>query len=80
MSKDSSSIFKKREKQTPIVNAIFKKSKRKDACQVIALFFYNSVIPFNVAKSEEFKRMLELVAKYHVRFKLHSYHEIRQNI
>jgi len=36
--------------------------------------FLNNVIPFNV---EEFKRMLELVAKHGVVFKPPSYHEIR---
>jgi len=30
-----------------------KKSERQDAYQESALFFYNSVIPFNVATSEE---------------------------
>lgn len=75
-SNDSSSIFEKMGSQTPI-NVIFKRSERGDACQEIALFFYNNGIPFNVAKSVEFKRILELVAKHGVRFKPLTYHEIR---
>jgi len=58
---ESSNIFKSRNIQTTI-NSIFKKSEREDACQEIALFFYNIAIPFSVAHSEEFRRMLELVA------------------
>jgi len=46
------------------MNVIFNKREREDTCQEIALFFYNNAIPFNVAKSEEFKRMLEMVAKH----------------
>jgi len=75
-SNDSSSIFEKMGSQTPM-NVIFKRSERGDACQEIALFFYNNGIPFNVAKSVEFKRILELVAKHGVRFKPLTYHEIR---
>jgi len=75
-SEGSSSIFKRRGTQTTI-NSIFKKSEREEACQEIALFFYNNAIPFNVAKSEEFIRMLELVAKHGPGFKPPSYHEIR---
>jgi len=40
-SEGSSSIFKRRGTQTTI-NSIFKKSERKEACQEIALFFYNN--------------------------------------
>jgi len=54
-SSPSLSIFKKRGTQTTI-NSIFKKSEREDACQEIALFFYNNVILFIVAKREEFKK------------------------
>ena len=73
---ESSNIFKRRNTQTTI-NSIFKKTEREDACQEIALFFYNNAISFNVANNEEFRRMLELVAKHGARFKPPSYHEIR---
>jgi len=33
------------------INSIFKKSEREEACQEIALFFYNKAIPFNVVRS-----------------------------
>jgi len=72
----SSNIFKRRGTQTTI-NSILKKSEREEACQAIALFFYNNAIPFDVANSEEFKRMIDLVAKQGVGFKPPSYHEIR---
>jgi len=73
---ESSSIFKRRENQSTI-NSIFKKSEREDTCQQIALFFYNNVIPFNVARSEEFTKMVEMIAKHGPRIKPPSYHEIR---
>jgi len=50
-------IFKNR--QTTI-NNMFKKGLREEACQAIARFFYNNVIPFNVAKSEEFTTIMTL--------------------
>jgi len=53
----------------------FSRKEREDACQD-ALFFFNNAIPFNVANNEEFRRMLELVAKHGVGFKPLSYHEI----
>jgi len=59
---DSSNIFKRRGTQTTI-NSIFKKNEREETCQEIALFFYNNVIPFYVANSEELKRMPELVIR-----------------
>jgi hypothetical protein len=59
------------------INSIFKKPLREDACQAIASFFYNNAIPFNVANSDEFKNMLELVSKHGSGFKPLSYHEIR---
>jgi len=59
------------------INSMFKKSLTEEACQGIASFFYNNVIPFNVAKSEEFKKMIELVARHGQGMKPPSYHEIR---
>jgi len=47
---DSSNIFKRRGTQSTII-AIFKKNDRKDACQEIARFFFNNVIPFNVVRN-----------------------------
>ena len=71
-------IFKKRVVGTQTtINNIFKKGMREEACQAIARFFYNNVIPFNVAKSEEFIVMLDLVSRHGLGFKPPSYHEIR---
>ncbi|GAU26503.1 hypothetical protein TSUD_361360 [Trifolium subterraneum] len=71
-------LFKKglTTRQTTI-NGAFKKDIREDACKDIALFFYNNVIPFNVARSDEYVRMFDNVAKHGLGFKPPSYHEIR---
>jgi hypothetical protein len=63
-------------KQTTI-NGAFKKDIREDACKDIALFFYNNAIPFNVARSDEYLKMFDSVAKHGLGFKPPSYHEIR---
>jgi len=55
---------------------MFKKDLREEACQAIVRFFYNNVIPFNVAKSEEFTAMFDLVSRHGLGFKPPSYHEI----
>jgi len=56
---------------------MFKKGMREEASQAIARFFYNNVIPFNVAKSEKFIALLDLVSRHGLGFKPPSYHEIR---
>ncbi|KAG6536033.1 hypothetical protein ZIOFF_001071 [Zingiber officinale] len=78
IAKNPADLFKKRgvSSQTTI-NGIFKKNLREEACQGIASFFYNNAIPFHVAKSDEFKKMLDLVARHGIGFKPPSYHEIR---
>ncbi|XP_042449877.1 uncharacterized protein LOC122034629 [Zingiber officinale] len=78
IAKNPGDLFKKRgvSSQTTI-NGIFKKNLREEACQGIAFFFYNNAIPFHVAKSDEFKKMLDLVARHGIGFKPPSYHEIR---
>ena len=73
--RDSSNIFKRKGTQSTI-NAIFKKNDREDASQERARFFYNNVIPFNVANNEEFKRMVELIGRHGPGLKPPSYHEI----
>nr|KYP37281.1 hypothetical protein KK1_041536 [Cajanus cajan] len=74
----SINIFKKRVISTQAtINTMFKKGVREEACQAIARFFYNNAIPFNVAKSEEFFAMFDLVSKHGLGFKPPSYHEIR---
>jgi hypothetical protein len=72
-------LFKRgltRARQTTI-NSAFKKEVREDACKDIALFFYNNDIPFNVARSDEYLKMFDNVAKHGIGFKLPSYHEVR---
>ncbi|KAF1888925.1 hypothetical protein Lal_00036638 [Lupinus albus] len=56
----------------PTSNSIFKKNLREEACQEIVVFFYNA-IAFNVANSDDCKKIFELV----IGFKPPSYHEIR---
>ncbi|PNX74392.1 HAT family dimerization domain containing protein [Trifolium pratense] len=51
------------------INSIFKKNLREEACLEIASFFYNNAIAFNVAKSDELQRMLEMVARHGLGFK-----------
>ncbi|KAG6509969.1 hypothetical protein ZIOFF_027977 [Zingiber officinale] len=65
IAKNPADLFKKRgvSSQTTI-NGIFKKNLREEACQGIASFFYNNAIPSHVAKSDEFKKMLDLVARH----------------
>uniref|UniRef100_A0A151UIM8 DUF659 domain-containing protein n=1 Tax=Cajanus cajan TaxID=3821 RepID=A0A151UIM8_CAJCA len=71
-------IFKKRVISTQAtINTMFKKGVREEACQAIARFFYNNAVPFNVAKSEEFFAMFDLVSRHGLGFKPPSYHEIR---
>ncbi|CAL5191241.1 unnamed protein product [Lathyrus oleraceus] len=69
-------LSKKRSTQATI-NNIFKKNLREETCLEIASFSYNNAIAFDVAKSEEFQRMLEMISRHGLRFKPHSYHEIR---
>lgn len=59
------------------INGVWKKEDRENACKAIALFFYNNAIPFNVARSDEYLKMFELVAKHGIGFKPPSYDEIR---
>ncbi|CAI8598816.1 unnamed protein product [Vicia faba] len=74
----SAKLFKKKGGSTQsTINSIFKKNLREEACIEIASFFYNNAIAFNVAKSEEFQKMLELVSRHGLGFKAPSYHEIR---
>jgi len=65
-------IFKNRQ----VVINMFKKGLREEACQAIFRFFYNNAIPFNMAKSEEFTAMFDLVSRYDLGFKPSSYHVI----
>jgi len=55
---------------------MFQKGVREEACRAIALFFYDKMLPFDVAKSEEFNTMFDLVLKYSPGFIPPSYPEI----
>jgi hypothetical protein len=47
-------VLKKRRVSTQAtIKNIFKKNLREEACLEIASFFYNNVITFNVAKSDD---------------------------
>nr|KYP74597.1 hypothetical protein KK1_007283 [Cajanus cajan] len=71
-------IFKKRVLDTQAtIDNMFKNNAKEETCQVMARFFYNNVIPFNVAKSEEFNAMFDLVLRHGLGFQHPSYHEIR---
>lgn len=70
-------IYKRKAITQITINNVYKKNLREEACQDIALFFYNNAIPFNVANSEEYKKMFESVARHGLGFKPPSYHEVR---
>ncbi|KAI5398935.1 hypothetical protein KIW84_064347 [Lathyrus oleraceus] len=77
-SNNSGKISKKRcFSSQPSINAVLKKGLRDDACQSIARFFYNNAIPFNVARSEEFTIMCDMISRYGNGFKPPSYHDLR---
>ncbi|XP_019416378.1 PREDICTED: uncharacterized protein LOC109327663 [Lupinus angustifolius] len=59
------------------INNMFKKGIKEEANQAIARCFYNNAIPFNVARSDEYFEMFELVAKHGPGVKPPSYHEIK---
>ncbi|KAI5412254.1 hypothetical protein KIW84_057061 [Lathyrus oleraceus] len=61
----------------PSINAVLKKGLRDDACQAIARFFYNNDIPFNVARTEEFTIMCDMISIHGNGFKPPSYHDLR---
>ncbi|KAI5433690.1 hypothetical protein KIW84_020818 [Lathyrus oleraceus] len=56
---------------------VLKKGLTDDACQAIARIFYNNVIPFNVARSEEFTIMCDMISRHGNGFKPPSYHDLR---
>lgn len=70
-------IFKRKGSTQSTINQMFKKNLREEACQQISRFFYNNAISFNVARSEDFHKMCELIAQHGIGFKPPSYHEIR---
>ncbi|RDX78304.1 hypothetical protein CR513_41443, partial [Mucuna pruriens] len=59
------------------INTMFKKCARETACQAIDRFFYNNAIPVNVARSEEFGVMFDLISRHGIGFKPSSFHGIR---
>ncbi|KAF1885331.1 hypothetical protein Lal_00029220, partial [Lupinus albus] len=76
--KESENLFKRKGISTQVtINNMFKKGIKEEVNQAIARCFYNNAIPFNVARSDEYFEMFELVAKHGPGFKPPSYHEIR---
>ncbi|XP_019453408.1 PREDICTED: uncharacterized protein LOC109354992 [Lupinus angustifolius] len=76
--KENENLFKRKGISTQAtINNMFKKGIKEEANQAIARCFYNNVISFNVARSDEYFEMFELVAKHGPGFKHPSYHEIR---
>ncbi|KAF1879913.1 hypothetical protein Lal_00022818 [Lupinus albus] len=63
------------EEEQPKVVCSRRESKRKQI-KSLQCAFKNNVIPFNVARSDEYFEMFELVTKHAPRFKHPSYHEI----
>jgi len=70
-------LFSKEEELKVLLMSFSRRMIKRMHVKEIAQFFYNSVIPFNVAKSEEFKRMVELIGRHGAELKPLSYHETR---
>ncbi|RDY02391.1 hypothetical protein CR513_14151, partial [Mucuna pruriens] len=68
--------FRKNRRQTSINDAC-QKDARARTIQYIARFFYTNGIPFNVARSNSFKLMIEAIGNYGPHLKSPSYHELR---
>jgi hypothetical protein len=73
-------LFKRGVSNQATINNIFKKNLREETCLEIVSFFYNNVIAFNVAKSDEFQRMLEMVARHGFGFNPPSYMNSKPSI
>ena len=59
------------------INDKFDKEKRAQACQYIGRLFYLVGIPFNVARLDAFKWVIESIWQYDPNMKPPSYHELR---
>ncbi|KAF1862106.1 hypothetical protein Lal_00026623 [Lupinus albus] len=59
------------------INSMFKKRIKEETNQVFGMYFYDNVILFYMARSDEYFEMFELIAKHGLGFKPPSYHEIR---
>ncbi|RDX71564.1 hypothetical protein CR513_49076, partial [Mucuna pruriens] len=72
---DNTGIIKKRRSKSIQSNTDV--NLREDACEQIARFFYNNAITLEVAKSDDFQKMCNLIAQHGPRFKPPSYDELR---
>ncbi|KAF1874378.1 hypothetical protein Lal_00008585, partial [Lupinus albus] len=71
--KEIENLFKRKGINTQVtINNMFKKIIKEEENQVIARFFYH-----NVARSDKYFEMFDLIAKHDPGFKPPSYHEIR---
>ena len=59
------------------INDFLDKEKRAMACQYIGRFFYQAGIPFNAARMDSFKWMVEAIRLYGPNLNPPSYHELR---
>ncbi|XP_061374524.1 uncharacterized protein LOC133316764 [Gastrolobium bilobum] len=75
----STNFFKKRGKGSvqSTINNMFKKNLKLDVDDDVADFFYANAIPFNVIKSDEFRKMCDSIGRYGVGYDPSSYHDIR---
>ncbi|KAF1898308.1 hypothetical protein Lal_00033075, partial [Lupinus albus] len=74
--KDNENLFKRKGISTQVTINSMLKGIKEEANQAISRCFYNNAIPFNVARSDEYFEMFELVAKHGPGFKPPSYHGI----
>lgn len=73
----NSNVFKRNMSSQVTFISMLNKKEWREACKDIALFFYNNVIPFNVANIEEYKRVFELILRAGRGFKPPFYYDIR---
>nr|KYP33237.1 hypothetical protein KK1_045928 [Cajanus cajan] len=59
---------------------MIKKGYKEEVDAQVAKLFYTSVIPFNVIKNPAFAKMCEMIGKYGIGYKPHSYHGIREKL
>lgn len=55
---------------------MIKKPLKVEADDLVAMFFYTNVIPFNCIKNPAFEKMCDTIKKYGIGYKTTTYHDI----
>ncbi|WOL00739.1 hypothetical protein Cni_G09452 [Canna indica] len=70
----------KGDKTQVAINRMMKKDLKEKVDYQCGLFFYTSVLPFNVVKNPEFEKFCEMVGRYGIGYKPPSYHDMRKKL